>query len=80
MTKLAPNPISGIRTKWALSSPENWRRTHRIAAVTLAVAGVVVLLAVTLPSPVAFAVALAAMLGSAFGPAVYSYMLAKRGV
>jgi uncharacterized membrane protein len=80
MTKLSPNPINGIRTKWTLASEENWNRTHKIASVTFAVAGFGVLLCALLPSPVSFALALAAMLGSTLGPVVYSYALSRRGV
>jgi uncharacterized membrane protein len=70
------NPFFGVRTAFALASDENWARTQRVAGWTMFGGGIVTLAAGLLGLP---ALALAAILTSAFVPAVWSWVLAKRG-
>lgn len=75
LPRVRRNPILGVRTAWTLTSDENWARTHRVAGLAMSVGGLVALIASLLD---AFPVALAAIIGSALVPVVYSYLLAHR--
>jgi uncharacterized membrane protein len=70
------NPFFGIRTAFAVSSDENWARTQRVGGYTLSIGGLVAIAAGLLGSP---GVALVAILVSAVTPAVWSWILARRG-
>lgn len=49
-TRIRPNWIFGVRTRWTLSSDRSWRETHRVAGYGMVILGVVLLvLAATLP-------------------------------
>ncbi len=41
LPRMRRNPLVGFRTGWTLASDENWYRTHRFGAYTLAVGGVI---------------------------------------
>ena len=40
MPRTKRNPVIGIRTKWTLTSDENWARTHRVAGYSMVVGGI----------------------------------------
>jgi uncharacterized membrane protein len=69
------NTLVGIRTRWSLSSDENWARTHRFAGLVGAVAGVVALVGGISGT---FPLVVAAIVLGALIPTVYSYWLARR--
>jgi len=70
------NPFFGVRTPFALASDENWARTHRVAGWTMVGGGLITIAAGLLGLP---AVAIATILTSALVPALWSWVLAKRG-
>jgi uncharacterized membrane protein len=39
LSKARPNWFIGIRTPWTMSSPEVWRRTHRVGSVLFIILG-----------------------------------------
>ncbi len=70
------NPFFGVRTAFALASDENWARTQRVGAWAMIAGGIVAVAAGLVGLP---AVALVAILASAIVPALWSWVLAKRG-
>jgi uncharacterized membrane protein len=70
------NPFFGVRTAFALASDENWARTNRVGGWTMILGGIVAVVAGLVGVP---AVAVAAILTSAILPALWSWVLAKRG-
>jgi uncharacterized membrane protein len=70
------NPLIGVRTAFALASDENWARTQRVAGYFLVVCGAVAAVAGLLGW---VAVAIAAILLSAVGPAIWSWRIARGG-
>lgn len=78
MPRLRQNGVAGIRTVWTLRSEEVWARTHRLAGYSMAVGGVVTIMAGLIGGTAAGAVALTALLFSSIVPAVYSYVLARK--
>jgi uncharacterized membrane protein len=66
--RIQPNWFMGIRTPWTLDHPEVWRKTHRVAAWLLVLAGVATAMSLVLPvvQPlwIAFGGAMVAALGS----------------
>jgi uncharacterized membrane protein len=80
MGRLRPNWFVGIRTPWTLASDEVWRRTHRLAAVLMVGAGLLLLpLALLLPARTALGTAVAVTLAATLGPAVWSYFAWQKG-
>ena len=75
MGKVKRNFWMGIRTPWTLASETVWNRTHRVAAWSWVLAGLVggVLVLVGLP----FWIALALLMTAALWPVVYSLVLYK---
>ena len=78
MPRLRRNPIMGVRTPWTLTSDENWARTHRVAGYSMVVGGALGALVSLAGGPVAAVGALVCFLGSAFVPAVWSLVYARR--
>lgn len=77
--RLRPNWFIGIRTPWTLSSEEVWRRTHRLAARVMVVAGVALApTALTVRGGLAMPVAAAVVLGAVLIPAAWSYSFWRR--
>ncbi|HLK39277.1 MAG TPA: SdpI family protein [Polyangiaceae bacterium] len=68
------NPFVGVRTTWTLTSDENWARTHRVAAYTFTVGGVMASAAGFFDAP---ALAMASILAAAVAPALWSWWLAR---
>jgi uncharacterized membrane protein len=75
MPRVRRNPFVGVRTAWTLSSDENWARTHRVAGWTFTVGGLIALFAALSGTP---ALAIVAILLAGLGPALYSWMIARR--
>ena len=75
MPRVGPNFWMGIRTPWTLASGTVWTATHRVAAWTMGVGGVLGALTALAGVPPLFAFTLAIV--SAIYPAFYSLWLYK---
>ncbi len=69
------NFFIGIRTPWTLASDHVWDATHRVGAVAFIVCGIVALLGLFFPGPIAFLLAIAPVLVCTLFLVVYSYIL-----
>jgi uncharacterized membrane protein len=78
LPRARPNWWFGIRTPWTLSNDRVWTRTHRVGGYLLAVAGVVLLVAATLPRAWTFALGIAAVAAASLGSLIYSYFAWKQ--
>lgn len=78
LPRVRRNPFIGIRTAWTLTSDENWARTHRFAAWTFSIGGVVGVLSGVLGLRSFAMVAIVAILASALAPLVFSIVVAHR--
>jgi uncharacterized membrane protein len=76
LTRIRPNFFVGYRTPWALSSDENWRRTHRVAGPSFVVGGLALALSGAIGFPFLAAGAVC-FLAATIYPAVYSWRLWK---
>jgi uncharacterized membrane protein len=74
--KVRRNFYVGVRTPWTIANERVWNATHRFAAKTFFIGGLVGLLAVILRQP--FWVPLAAILVAALTPAIYSLVFYKQ--
>lgn len=68
----------GIKLPWTLNSEENWNRTHRLAGFLWVLGGIVMIITALLG--LGFAGVFAAIVLMAVVPAVYSYMLYRKGI
>lgn len=71
------NFFIGIRTPWTLSSDTVWDETHKLGSKLFMLGGVVAILCAFL-GEAGIWIMLVAMLGAAFAPIVYSYVLYQR--
>ncbi|MBK9006351.1 MAG: SdpI family protein [Anaerolineae bacterium] len=71
------NFFIGIRTPWTLSSDTVWDETHKLGSKLFMLGGVVTILCAFLGESGIW-IMLVAMLGAAFAPIVYSYVLYQR--
>ncbi len=71
------NFFIGIRTPWTLSSDTVWDETHKLGSKLFILGGVVAILCAFL-GEAGIWIMLVAMLGAAFAPIVYSYVLYQR--
>lgn len=81
LPRVKRNALIGIRTPWTLTSDENWARTQRVGGYSMVIGGIVAGLAGLAGTAGAAAggvVAIAALIISAFVPAGYSLLLARR--
>jgi uncharacterized membrane protein len=78
MPRMKPSWIAGIRTPWTMSSDTMWTKTHRLGGRTFVVGGLVVCLALFLPTVAGAVVMIAALVVAAGIPIVYSYLLWRR--
>jgi uncharacterized membrane protein len=78
LTRVEPNWFVGIRTPWTLSSETVWRRTHRLGGPVFVVGGVLCVLTVLVPGPVAFPLLVGVLLAAVLVTVVISYVLWKR--
>jgi len=68
----------GIKLPWTLASEENWNRTHRLAGFLWVLGGVYFIVMSFIGwSLIAFLIPLAVMV---LIPAVYSYLLYRKGI
>jgi uncharacterized membrane protein len=76
MGKVRRNFYVGIRTPWTIASERVWNKTHRLAAKTSFIAGLLGLLEVLLRAP--FWLPIATVLAGPFIPAIYSLVYYKQ--
>lgn len=74
LPKCSRNYSVGIRTRWALEDPENWRCTHRLAGFTFTLGGLLTMVLAFLAPVWCLAVTLLATLL----PVLYSYIYYRR--
>ncbi len=74
MRQAKRNFFIGIRTPWTLSNDRVWAKTHRLGAVLFIACGVIALLGVFFPGPIAFALVLVPVLAASLALVVYSYI------
>ncbi len=74
MRQAKRNFFIGIRTPWTLSNDRVWAKTHRLGSVLFIACGVIALLGVFFPGPIAFALVLVPVLAASLGLVVYSYI------
>ncbi|MCR4804503.1 MAG: DUF1648 domain-containing protein [Clostridia bacterium] len=69
----------GIRLPWTLASEENWNRTHRLAGFLWVAGGILMILLTLLKlwNPLFLIVLITLMV---VAPAIYSYLLYKKGI
>ena len=77
MPKMKQSYTLGIKLPWTLNSEENWNRTHRLAGWITMLAGVIVLIGGFTEQFWTVFVAIAQV---AIVPAIYSYVLYKKGI
>ncbi len=76
LTRIRPNFFVGYRTPWALSSDENWRKTHRVAGPAFVAGGLTLALGGALGHPFLIAGIVLFFIATLY-PFVYSYRLWK---
>ena len=74
--KLRKNFFIGIRTPWTIASDEVWARTHRLAAKTFGLAGLIMIASAFLPQ--VQGLVLIVVLTAALVPVAYSYWLYRK--
>ena len=75
MRQAKRNFFIGIRTPWTLSSDRVWAQTHRVGAVLFIACGILALLCIFVPGPVAYIVLLAPLFATSIFLVAYSYWL-----
>lgn len=75
--KMKQSYTLGFKLPWTLNSEENWNRTHRFTGRVMMVVGLIVLIGGLFQ---AFWVVFVALIVVAVVPAVYSYLLYKKGI
>lgn len=80
MPKCRRNYTSGIKLPWTLNSDENWRKTHHLAGFLWIFAGAFMIVTAFVNALVMKYFILAALLVILFIPAVYSYLLYRKGI
>ncbi len=75
MPKIKSNFYMGIKTPWALSDEEVWRRTHRLGGRLFVIAGAVMVLSILLlPLKPAFILSMIFIMAASAIPYVMSYL------
>ncbi|MCW1891688.1 MAG: SdpI family protein [Candidatus Uhrbacteria bacterium] len=80
MGKIEQNWFVGVRTPWALSDPEIWRKSQRLGGLLFVLGGIAILIvSLAIQSSIAlFVTFITIILTICIVPTVYSYMLAKK--
>ena len=79
MPKIKSNFYMGIKTPWALSSEEVWRKTHRLGGKCFVTAGMIMIVSAFLPNQTAaYWITMGCVMISAVIPTVMSYIWWKQ--
>lgn len=77
MPKLSRNKVAGFRIKWTLENEENWNKTHKLAGKIWVIGGILLSVGFLLELEM---ISLVVMLLLILIPAIYSYILHRRGM
>jgi uncharacterized membrane protein len=77
LPRVRRNRWVGVRTPWAMRSPEIWARTQRIGGQAMLAGGIVVLLTAWGTGPLALALRGVALLGASIVPIAYSWWASR---
>jgi uncharacterized membrane protein len=77
LPRVRRNRWVGVRTPWALRSPEIWARTQRIGGQAMLACGVLVLLTAWGTGPLALGLRAIAILGASIVPIAYSWWASR---
>ncbi len=77
MPRVRRNRWVGVRTPWAMRSPEVWARTQRVGGAAMFASGVLLMLSLALAGPLAYAVRIFAVLVPSIVPIVYSWWASR---
>jgi uncharacterized membrane protein len=77
LPRVRRNRWIGVRTPWAMRSPEIWARTQRVGGQAMLACGVVVLLTAWGSGPLALALRGVAILGASIIPIAYSWWASR---
>jgi len=77
LPRVRRNRWVGVRTPWALRSPENWARTQRIGGQAMLACGLLVLVTAWGSGPLALALRAIAILGASIVPVAYSWWASR---
>ncbi|MGJ8528831.1 SdpI family protein [Maritalea sp.] len=77
LPKSQRNKWSGIRTKWTLSSEDNWTKTHQFAGRIFMLAGLAAVLVgvIGIPAPYNLGIAIFCLAASTIASIAYSYLI-----
>jgi DNA-binding transcriptional ArsR family regulator/uncharacterized membrane protein len=79
MPNMKPNYFAGFRLPWTLENPDNWKKTHALAAKIWFAGGLfIAVVCLLIPSIIAFIVFCTVTLAMIIIPSVYSYRLFKK--
>ena len=78
MPKTTRNITAGIKIRWTVSNDDNWRATHRFSGKLYVFTGLILLLAIPLPSASFPFVAISIILVTVLAPIIYSYAFYKK--
>ncbi len=78
LPKVKQNSTLGLKIKWTLCNEENWNLTHRFTGKVWVISGIVMLIAMLLPTKWMIGVMLLDILVIVILPLAYSYRIYKR--
>ncbi len=79
MPNMKPNYFAGFRLPWTLENPDNWKKTHALAAKIWFAGGLfIAVVCLLIPSIIALIVFFTVTLAMIIIPSVYSYRLFKK--
>lgn len=78
LPKAKQNYTVGIKLPWTLNNEDNWNKTHRLGGILFMLGGLAMILMGFLGANMALFLCVMAVI--VFGPAVYSYILFKKGM
>ena len=79
LPKTKQNYTMGIKLPWTLNSEENWNKTHRLGGYVWVIGGICIILTSGL-NEYSYPLSMTILLLLVIIPAVYSYLLYKKGI
>lgn len=78
MPQVKDNYLFGVRTPWTLSSPEVWRKTHRLSGRMWMVGGLLIFGGAFLSGVLSQALIIAALVLAIIVPVLYSWIISRQ--
>lgn len=78
MPQVKDNYLFGVRTAWTLSSPEVWRKTHRLSGRMWMVGGLLIFGGAFLSGVLSQALIIAALVLAIIVPVLYSWIISRQ--